>query len=80
MPSIVSDSFRWNGPEVAKIMARKHIPHREALAKRIDKPATSVRRSFNEEWEGEATGPLAVAIARSLGIDSRKLIRDPRYH
>ena len=61
-------------------MARKHIPHREALAKKINKPATSVRRSFDEEWEGEATAPIVVAISRTFGVDGRKLIRDPRYY
>lgn len=59
-------------------MARMGIPHREALAKRIQKPATSIRRSFDEDWEGEATGPIVVAIARGLQVPLQKLLRDPR--
>ena len=59
-------------------MARKRIHHREELARRIRRPPNSVRRSFDEHWEGEATGPIVVAIARELQVDSRKLIRDPR--
>lgn len=78
MPSSRADSLRWNAPEVAKLMARKHIPHREELARRIRRPANSVRRSFDDRWDGEATGPLVVAIARELKVDSRKLIHDPR--
>lgn len=80
MPSSLVDSLRWNAPEVAKIMARKRIPDREALAKKIGKPGNTVRRSFTEDWEGEATGPLVVAVSRTLGVPFHKLIRDPRYY
>ena len=74
------DVARWNGLQVAKVVACKHIPHREALAKKINKSAATVRRSFNEEWEGEATGPILVAICRTPNVPFRKLLRDPRYH
>jgi hypothetical protein len=80
MPGNASDTLRWNAPEIAKIMARKHIPHREALAKEIGKPATSVRRSFDEDWEGDATAPLMIAISRTFWVPFHKLIRDPRHY
>lgn len=80
MPSTSSDNLRWNGPEVAKTMARKGIQHREALARKISKPPQTVRRSFDEDWEGDATGPLVVAITRTFGVPFHKLLRDPRYY
>lgn len=61
-------------------MARNGIAHREALAKRIRKPATSVRRSMNDAWEGEITGPILVAVCRELNVPAHKLIRDPRHY
>lgn len=78
MPSRRAESLRWNAAEIAKIMARKGIPHREALAREIKQPATTVRRSFNEDWDGEATGPIVVALARTFRAPLHKLLRDPR--
>jgi hypothetical protein len=57
-----------------------NIPHREGLARYIGKSPTTVRRSFDEDWEGEATGPLVVAVSRTLGIPIEKLLRDPRRY
>lgn len=75
-----SENLVWNAAEVAKVMARRGIPHREELARRIKKPATSVRRSLNEAWEGEITGPILVALCRELQVPAHKLIRDPRHY
>lgn len=80
MSSKRPESLLWNAPELAKAMVRNGIPHREALARRIQKPATSVRRSINEQWEGEITGPILVAVCRELNVPAHKLIRDPRQY
>lgn len=78
MPNSRTENLLWDAAKVAKVMARKGIPHREELARRIQKPATTVRRSFNDQWEGESTGPIVTALSRSLGVDGRMLLRDPR--
>lgn len=80
MSSKRPESLLWNPTELAKTMARNGIRHREDLARRIQKPATSVRRSINDQWEGEATGPILVAVCRELNVPPHKLIRDPRQY
>jgi DNA-binding Xre family transcriptional regulator len=65
--------------EIAKIMARKRIGSRGELAQRIGVPATTIRRVFNDQWDGEASGPVVRAICRELNVNFQRIIRDPRH-
>lgn len=80
MSSKRSESLLWNATELAKTMARNGIPDRETLARRIKKPPTTVRRSISKQWDGEATGPILVAVSRELNVPPHKLYLDPRHH
>jgi hypothetical protein len=73
-----NNSLRWNPEAVAKIMARNGIRHRKALARRIERPVSSVLRTFDADWDGDATGPIVVAIVKNLGVPLQKLLLDPR--
>jgi transcriptional regulator with XRE-family HTH domain len=60
-------------------MARKHIGSREQLAQRIGLPANTVRRTLNDEWDGEASPLVVRALCRELNINFQYILRDPRH-
>lgn len=76
----MSRSLQWNASEIAKLMASRHIRKREAAARKLGLPATTLRRSFDENWEGESTGPILVALCRAFDVPVQRLVRDPRRH
>jgi hypothetical protein len=70
--------LHWNAPAVAQLMKRKEIPNRKALALKLRQPRATVYRSFDQNWDGEVTVELLVALSRVFDVPIHQLVRDPR--
>ncbi|UVK63426.1 Cro protein [Mycobacterium phage Aegeus] len=60
------------------LMRINGIETREELARETGEPPTTVRRAFNNNWQGRANCRMMAAISYRFNVPVNNLIIDPR--
>jgi hypothetical protein len=75
-PESPSDLMWW-ADSVANIMHRKGIRDRNHLAQVIGMPKSTVYRTFDRHWGGEATAGVSARVAAVLTVPLNQLVVEP---
>lgn len=68
----------WNADNVSRLMECRNIPHRKALATAINRPISTVYRTFDEHWSGGVSVEVLAAMSITFDVPVSWLVRDPR--
>lgn len=74
--------LRWKPDVIGKLVADNGITCRGQLATRLEGAGvarSSVYRTFTEDWGGEASVFVLLAIARTFAVPAIQLVNDPSW-